>query len=67
MHFCRSKRHVWKHQEDAQKCCNGFKRVVVWGDNIPDQAENIQINEQTGMKFTRIWVEDHPGSTTGLF
>lgn len=26
---CKTKRHVWFNREDAEKCCNGYKRILV--------------------------------------
>ena len=57
MHFCKSKKHVWASKDDAAKCCNGFERVVVFGEDIPADAKNIQVNDETGIKFSRIWVK----------
>lgn len=31
---CTSGRHEWTNPEDAEKCCEGFKRVLVIGDTI---------------------------------
>lgn len=31
-HKCKSGRHVWTRQEDAAKCCNGYRRVLILGD-----------------------------------
>ncbi|MCB0297001.1 MAG: hypothetical protein KDI38_08500 [Calditrichaeota bacterium] len=57
MHFCKSKKHVWSSKKDAEKCCNGYERVMVFGDDIPPNAKNVQINSDTGIKFSRIWVK----------
>jgi hypothetical protein len=29
---CKSGRHEWLFEEDAQKCCNGYRRVLVIGN-----------------------------------
>ncbi len=29
MHKCKSGQHLWLFKEDADKCCNGFRRVLV--------------------------------------
>lgn len=29
---CKLGNHEWIHQEDADKCCNGYKRILVFGD-----------------------------------
>lgn len=60
MYFCRTKNHVWSQKADAEKCCNGYKRVMVFGDNIPADAKNVQVNEKTGVRFSRVWVKDDP-------
>ena len=57
MHFCKTKRHVWLQKEDAMKCCNGYKRELVMGDQIPEDAANVQVEEDTGVRFCRIWVK----------
>ncbi|MDO8725129.1 MAG: hypothetical protein Q7J35_03560 [Candidatus Methanoperedens sp.] len=31
-HKCRSGQHTWLFKEDAAKCCNGFRRVLVIND-----------------------------------
>ncbi len=58
MFLCRSKNHVWKSREDAAKCCNGYKRVLVTGKEIPPGTPNIIVNKQTGIKYSRIWVKE---------
>lgn len=30
-HKCKSGNHAWFFKEDADKCCNGYRRVQVWG------------------------------------
>ncbi len=30
-HKCKSGNHAWFMKEDAEKCCNGYHRVQVWG------------------------------------
>jgi hypothetical protein len=29
---CKSGNHEWFFKEDAEKCCNGYRRVLVIGD-----------------------------------
>ncbi len=58
MHFCKSRNHVWSNKEDARKCCNGYKRVVVFGSNIPEDAQNIQYDEKSGVRYARIWLKE---------
>jgi len=31
-HKCRSGQHTWIFKEDAEKCCNGFRRMLVIGN-----------------------------------
>jgi len=57
MHFCKSKKHVWRHKIDAEKCCNGYRRIFVIGNNVPEDATNIKIDKQTGLKSGRIWIK----------
>lgn len=56
MFFCKSKRHVWTDLEDARKCCNGHKRVVVFGSDVPGDAKNIRRDDRTGIRYARVWV-----------
>lgn len=30
--FCKSGKHFWSRAEDASRCCNGYKRILVLGD-----------------------------------
>lgn len=32
MYRCKSGKHWWLSKEDAEKCCNGYKRVLCIGD-----------------------------------
>ena len=58
MYICKSRNHVWSNKEDARKCCNGYQRVVVFGSEIPEDAQNVQFDDQTGVRYTRIWKKD---------
>jgi len=58
MYFCKSRNHVWSKKEDARKCCNGYQRVVVFGSEIPEDATNIQVDEKTGVRYTRTWIRE---------
>ncbi len=58
MYICKSRNHVWSNKEDARKCCNGYQRVVVFGNEIPDGTTNIQVDEKTGLRYARIWQKD---------
>jgi hypothetical protein len=31
-HKCKSGQHTWIFKEDAEKCCNGFRRILVFND-----------------------------------
>ena len=66
MFFCRTKRHVWKSPNDADKCCNGYKRIMVCGSDIPPGTPDVQINSRSGVKFCRIWVRDEMNADFGL-
>jgi len=57
MYFCKSRKHVWRNKCDAEKCCNGYRRIFVIGENIPTDASNIKIDKETGLKSGRIWVK----------
>lgn len=58
MFLCRTKKHVWRKQQDAEKCCNGYRRKLVFGDDIPSDHAEVYVESETGMRFTRIWVEE---------
>lgn len=58
MYLCKSKNHVWKSKADADKCCNGYERIIVYGEDIPNGAKNIQVNKKTGLRSCRIWVKE---------
>lgn len=57
MHFCCKKRHVWNKKADAEKCCNGFKRAIVFGADIPANTPRVKFDEQSGVSYARIWVK----------
>ncbi len=62
MYFCKSKKHVWSNKEDAEKCCNGYKRVLVVrninDEALPEDAKAVKIDPETGMQWGRIWVKE---------
>ena len=58
MYFCRSRNHVWSNKSDAEKCCNGYKRIPVFGNSVPDDADKIYIDEKTGVRYARVWVKE---------
>ncbi|RMG38129.1 MAG: hypothetical protein D6732_05535 [Methanobacteriota archaeon] len=62
MYLCKSKKHVWSSKEDAEKCCNGFKRITIvrkqGEENLPHGARMIRIDPETGMQVCRIWVPE---------
>ena len=47
---CTSGKHYWTHADDAQKCCNGYVRILVLGG-----GENAQLIE--GVVAGRAWVK----------
>jgi len=40
MPYCKSGKHFWVSAKDAQKCCNGYKRVI----RIPADASCDAVN-----------------------
>ena len=60
MYFCKSKTHVWKNKTDAKKCCNGWERMIVFGEKVPADAENIKLDENSGVKYCKIWIKEDP-------
>ena len=61
-HFCKTRKHVWSKKQDARKCCNGYIRVPVFGNDIPDNADKIYEDETTGVRYARVWVKEHADS-----
>lgn len=59
MHVCKSGRHWWLNKEDAEKCCNGYRRILVL-----DGGHNQQ--ECAGVMVGRKWVRDEAGMKTGV-
>ena len=54
MYRCRSGKHWWLNESDAGKCCNGFKRVLVFGG-----GSHRQVIE--GAVIGRAWMPDPKG------
>jgi len=59
MFQCKSGNHWWLGQADAEKCCNGFKRVLIVaepGEQLPADAKPVrQISEaRCGFTWQRI-------------
>jgi hypothetical protein len=57
MPMCKSGNHNWLFQEDADKCCNGFRRVLMIGnikgcDRIG--RESLPNNIKYGYKWEKI-------------
>lgn len=57
MHQCKTRRHTWLRAEDAAKCCNGYKRILVLNPNSA-QASNIAYDAQACTSYGRAWVKD---------
>jgi len=57
MHFCKTKRHVWSKKADAEKCCNGYKRMMVYGNDIPENTKGVSTDPETGMSYARVWIK----------
>jgi len=53
MFSCKSKKHWWSRQEDAEKCCNGYVRCLAIGSQPPG-ATSIQA--LAGTLCGREWV-----------
>lgn len=55
---CKSGMHEWFYPEDAQKCCNGFKRILVIG-NI-SECSNIGHDPLPGGKrYGYKWIPEN--------
>ena len=37
--LCKSGKHEWSREEDASKCCAGYRRVAVFGDDAIRSSE----------------------------
>lgn len=35
---CKSGRHEWTRAEDAERCCNGYKRVLLLGADVREAS-----------------------------
>ncbi len=66
MNFCKSGKHCWTDKSDAEKCCNGWTRILVISppDKLND-CSNIQYEESTGVLYGRKWVKDDSNSAVG--
>ena len=57
MSICKSGQHNWLFPEDAKKCCNGYRRVLVIG-NISDcdrvSKEVLPENIRYGYKWEKL-------------
>ena len=53
MHLCKSGKHRWTNQDDAEKCCNGYRRVLVIGGGTNQQPAG-------GVMCGRRWVPNSP-------
>lgn len=59
MYRCKSGKHWWTDETDAQKCCNGWTRTLVVlqpGEPAPEHLESLQVID--GALTGRAWVQD---------
>lgn len=61
---CKSGIHNWFFQEDADKCCNGFRRVLlIGGVGIPPKDCDVTVNSTLpgGVMYGYKWekIEDN--------
>jgi len=59
MYQCKSGRHWWLHADDAAKCCNGYKRILIVpqpGEHLPADARNIQ--HVAGTLTGHVWMSE---------
>jgi len=55
---CKSGIHNWFFPEDAEKCCNGFRRVLLIGNvGIPPKGCDVLITDTLpgGVKYGYKW------------
>lgn len=50
MHTCKSGRHVWFNKDDADKCCNGYTRILVIGGGSNQQIVG-------SIRMGRAWIK----------
>jgi len=54
-HKCKSGNHAWIFKEDAEKCCNGFRRVLVIDDlRVCDRVVSERL--PGGVSYGYAWV-----------
>lgn len=55
-HKCKSGNHAWLSREDAEKCCNGFRRMLVFNDLL---ACDRVVSERLpgGVSYGYAWVQ----------
>jgi hypothetical protein len=56
MPYCKTRKHFWTTQEDAEKCCNGFKRVLVF-DQGWDRFSGLCAGVPYGYKWEPIEIK----------
>jgi len=54
MHKCKSGRHAWLNKSDAEKCCNGWTRILVL--NTPSAA-NQAYDAKAQTSYGRAWIK----------
>lgn len=65
MYSCKTNRHWWTEKADAEKCCNGWVRILLVGRDALDRSETPLIQE-SGTVYGRAWSrQSAPDSTTG--
>lgn len=57
---CKSGRHAWLNRGDADKCCNGYRRVLVLGGGANQQM-------CAGVMIGRAWEPDVRGDIDEIF
>jgi hypothetical protein len=58
MYTCKNGRHTWFNQDDADKCCNGYARVLAIeqpGQPLPADATNVVVDAPA--RYGRRWVK----------
>ena len=55
---CKSGNHEWLFKEDAEKCCNGYRRVCVMGGDLSECNNFGDSPLPGGIHYGYKWVKE---------